>query len=1036
MLELIYGEAGTGKSALLYNKLAEEAENGKKVLLFVPDQFSFEAEKRVFRTVKPPYGMNVTVTMFSREAQKILQLHGETKAYADGIVKNMLMSRVLEELSKGNRLVYYSKQLKNKGFSEVILGIIGELRNGGITPSQLRSVIADRGDDFSEILMNKLNDISEIYTEYDRQLTINFDDRLDDVHRAAELASQAGYFSGAVCFFDGFDDFSGSQTEFIRTICASAEKTVFTVTTDSLSSEKSIFLAASQLARKLCAMDENAVLTEMKTRYRGIPQCEIVRARDLWQECDWICSKIHRLMEQGMRYRDIAVLMPDKAYGQIMNSAMKKYEIPAFIDVPEPLINKSVVRFVIYALQALSFETDDILRYVKSGFVRLSNKKTVKDIAADRLEQFCRYYDIKKADWIKPFPKEAHGAKAMEKLRLEIITPLQRLQKKMEGKNGQEMTEAVCDFICREMDIGASIFSFYFEKENGETVIDKKKQDEYNAVWDDVVTIFESAHEALKETTPTIEEYTDLLTASFSSSYIAKPPQVLDAVTAGDVERSRFTRVKAVFVCGMNQNVFPRSSKTTGSFTGSETEQLVSAGLAIGGDRATRVSSELFKLYRCVNLPEERLFITCSMLSESFTQLTPSPYIEDIERYFGVSTKGADEYGAGFYCRTRKAAEKYLAKIYSDYSKKEEKSAVIKLLGGDVFEGQTEKNGGRHILSAENAEKLLSLDKYSPTALNKMNNCKYSYFCQYGLGLRGDEKRETGALLSGNVVHFCLERLLKEYGEGLVQLDEEDIISHVKKSVALYLKENLAEDLGGGSRFSYQVKRLRELAVPAALSIRESMKSGQFVPHKFEEELQYKFGDITVKGKCDRIDISTDGEYIRVVDYKHGKNELKLSTVYDGENLQMLLYLFGLCDEMGKKPSAVLYQHIGGCEEKKAESADISKDIADIEKENVRLHIANGVIVENSPAKKEAKFIDDLYNSIYKSSRRLKYAKSPVISEADFESLKNYCRAYVNAMVQQVKCGMISAYPKNEKWCDRCIYNLFCGYEKSKDEEE
>ena len=94
MTEIIYGKAGTGKSTLLYQKIAAAAESGKKVFLFVPDQFSFEAEKTVYKTVKAPYGLNVTVTMFSRMAQKILQLYGETKTYADDVVKTMLMKTV------------------------------------------------------------------------------------------------------------------------------------------------------------------------------------------------------------------------------------------------------------------------------------------------------------------------------------------------------------------------------------------------------------------------------------------------------------------------------------------------------------------------------------------------------------------------------------------------------------------------------------------------------------------------------------------------------------------------------------------------------------------------------------------------------------------------------------------------------------------------------------------------------------------------------------------------------------------------------
>ena len=438
-----------------------------------------------------------------------------------------------------------------------------------------------------------------------------------------------------------------------------------------------------------------------------------------------------------------------------------------------------------------------------------------------------------------------------------------------------------------------------------------------------------------------------------------------------------------------------------------------------------------------MNLPEEKLFITYPALNDSFSQLSPSPYTEDIERHFGIKTKGADEYGAEFYCRTEKAARRYLAKIYSDYSKKHEKASVAKLLGSDPFDGIAVVRNERHILSSENAAKLLDKAAYSPTALSKINNCKYSYFCRYGLGIKERDKRELGALLTGSTVHYCLEKLLKERGENLAGLSDSEITEHIRNSLSEYLKNELAEGFGAGERFSYQIKRLEELAVPAAINIRDSMAANQFEPMELERPVEYKFGDVTVKGICDRLDISRDGEYIRVVDYKRGKNELPLKSVYDGENLQMLLYLFGLCEELDKKPSSVLYQPIGGYADKKASSADIEADIAAIEEENASLHLANGLIIEDSPDKKEADFINEIYNKLYKAgaSRKTRYTKSPVISAENFDNLKKYCEAYVNSIVLQTKNGMISACPKDENKCSYCEYSLFCGHEREEEEE-
>ncbi len=69
-----------------------------------------------------------------------------------------------------------------------------------------------------------------------------------------------------------------------------------------------------------------------------------------------------------------------------------------------------------------------------------------------------------------------------------------------------------------------------------------------------------------------------------------------------------------------------------------------------------------------------------------------------------------------------------------------------------------------------------------------------------------------------------------------------------------------------------------------------------------------------VDGKIDRVDLmDRDGvRYLRVVDYKTGKKEFRLSDIVYGMNMQMLIYLAALCENGGKRygefqPAGVLY---------------------------------------------------------------------------------------------------------------------------------
>ncbi|MBQ8842227.1 MAG: hypothetical protein IJZ65_06305, partial [Ruminiclostridium sp.] len=64
------------------------------------------------------------------------------------------------------------------------------------------------------------------------------------------------------------------------------------------------------------------------------------------------------------------------------------------------------------------------------------------------------------------------------------------------------------------------------------------------------------------------------------------------------------------------------------------------------------------------------------------------------------------------------------------------------------------------------------------------------------------------------------------------------------------------------------------------------------------------------------------------------------------------------------------------------------------------------------------------------------YSTSEIISENNYESLREYCKAYVNAIVLEEENGMVSACPKNDKKCKYCDYKLICGHEIGKEDED
>ena len=1082
MLKLICGGAGTGKSALLYKTASAAAQSGKKAVLFVPDQFSFEAEKIMYRTVPHEYSRFCRVTMFSREAQKILREYGQTKEYADDIAKRIVMKGVLDRVN--GSLLHYGSLAHKTDFIGFALNTVSELRGAGLSPDELRRRLSAETT-FTAALADKMNDILTIYDAYDMELKAAFDDKLDDIRRAAELIrSDGGIFADCDVFFDEFDRFSGNQMLFVKALIEKADSVTVALTyrypQSPTEPDDPKYYAVRKLIGQLSetAGIDDSDITKLYNSYRAPEPPRIVEARDIWQECDWICAEIRSLMGQGVRCRDIAAVTPSPDYAPVLDSAMKKYDIPAFADIPESLITRSFVKFAIYTLRALSFETEDILRYIKSGFVRYdipspdgSGKPVSVPLQAreiNKLERICRIYSLRERDWHKPFPDGLDSDGRLEELRRIVIEPLEDLKKAISGADGAEMTRCLCDFLSDKMHIEKTLRGKCYVSEG---VLDTEKFDEYDRLWEDAVEVFEAAYKALGGHKIPLDEYISILTDAFTAVTVARPPKFLDSVTVGDTARSRFGDKDYVFVCGFNNGVMPPPAKMPQAFSATESELLAGIGIPIAADRVSRYSAELFTVYRCVNIPRKRLYITYPLQGSGGELLEAAPAVRGISRVFDVPVTGADSFGAEHYCRTVRSAERYLARIYRDYGHIADRislknnaalSEEFKRMLGSAAGENTERD--RQRITAYHAVPLLTRSSYSPTAINQLVACKFGFFCKYGLGLREDNIRETGAALTGNVVHYCLEQLLKR--QDFTDLSGQEIVSETEKNIEKYENEEFFVDFGGSKRFSYILKNLSKYAVQAALRMQDEMKDSGFVPIEFEKELILRFGNITVRGFCDRIDgmNAPDGKsYVRVVDYKH-KRDLKfdLSHVYEGSNLQMLLYLFGICaDPMLLSPSAkafftngagtlepssveyfkfaaLPYNESDGTDEDKYTKSQKSR------RDYLTQNSSQGLVIQGSPEEAEMeKRIADLTDSLYTRKKKAPEPPAPderrffkgfinavEVTPDEYSALREYCKSLLNAKVSEVSAGMSGACPSGPDACRYCTYALFCGRKK------
>lgn len=195
-LNLIYGKAGSGKSTYLFNKVNEIIENGQKIYIITPEQFSFTAERNLLDKVKTHAVINAEVLTFSRMAYRLINENGSRLNSIESFGKSMLIYDILDD-SK-SKLKFLGKNLQNV---EIIERGISEFKKHNITQEKLLNVTKSILDPY---LKAKLEDMEYMYEKFQKAIDERFLDEDDSLTYLAENIKNTKTFDNSVIFIDEF----------------------------------------------------------------------------------------------------------------------------------------------------------------------------------------------------------------------------------------------------------------------------------------------------------------------------------------------------------------------------------------------------------------------------------------------------------------------------------------------------------------------------------------------------------------------------------------------------------------------------------------------------------------------------------------------------------------------------------------------------------------------------------------------------------------------------------------------------------------
>lgn len=1083
MLNLLLGVAGTGKTSELRRRIGESAAAGSKAILLVPEQLSFESEKTLYRQLGPKAAQSVEVLSFTRLCDAIFRRFGGIAGIqVNDTIKAVLMSIAVEQLQ--DTLKVYRKSCTNTAFLSQLLSMVGELKAAGLEPGRLEQ-FAD-GCRTAE-LADKTRELGALYTAYQALLEKSYIDPDDNLIRACKILESHSFFGEFDVFVDGFMTFMAGEFSMLRHIIRQARQVTFAFTADEVrdpqkgtglfSPAKAAMKRLIRIARENGVPVASPVILRKPLRYEDdslshLSRCfydpvyspwtkrtdavTVARAANSYSELEGVAARICKLVrEEGLRYCRIAVIARGMdGYLQPLETVFAKYEIPYFVDKREDVESRPIVSGIINAVDAArsGYDSQYMLALAKSPLLGMKPEE------AALLDNYCYIWGIRGQAWTSPFQNHPKGLREdwteedlealrqLNALRERLAAPVIRMRRQMKDCTGKRFARSIWDWM-EETGCAGHLLAY---AQSLEPLDRKQAMDENSALWDAVVEILDIFGTVLEKVHLPSGRFCELLRLALSSYEIGKIPQTLDQVIVGTADRIRPVDIRAAFVIGVNEGVFPAQHPPGGLLSIKEREQLIDAGLELSASGIENAVREQFFAYFALTVPSRYLIVSYQSSDLLGRQKQPSSLIKRLQEIFPyleeqpMSVRDMDR------MVNRRLALEWMAENYNSESPLQ--STLWHYFSGTETAGRIGKAaaGRRYHLADESMAARLfgSRIKLSPSRIEQYYNCPFAYFVSGGLGVRPRRKVEFSPLESGSVIHETLQVMVQRHGADLASIEEERIRGEIGEIIDGFLESRVRDKDKLPARFRYLFTRLVSTLTALMRRLGQELSQSRFQPVAFELSIESGGGaeplrlvtpggtEIWVEGVVDRVDVMKRGgkRYVRVVDYKSGAKTFKLSDVLYGLNLQMLVYLFtivqtGKGELEGTVPAGILYMPVGG----KTLSADRYATDEELRKETVRGYRMNGLILEDIQV---ISGMEEEMAGIFIPAKINKKGEldklSSVADATQMGRLSRRVEKLISDMAQSLTQGRIPAVPVNGggydpcKWCD---YKAVCGRE-------
>ena len=415
--------------------------------------------------------------------------------------------------------------------------------------------------------------------------------------------------------------------------------------------------------------------TEQKEKQNKPFGISIRECPNILREVEEAAAEIRALVkDEGYRYRDIAVIVPDpESYRDILFRKWKDLEIPFFLEEDIKLMDSPYGKVVRSALLVLEkgFLFDAVFRYLRA----FPYRGAVEEELVDRWENLARERGLKGLESFSSLLQSDEGEEELSAGTEEE----EEIQSKEKGESAYkkkvEDYQAYRDLTC--------LFTFFERNRKSADQKEEKEQDdergqneekkEKGLVLKDridslsellektdlenrlleslsflseegmenreesfeksigiILEIMEKMRESLGEISISKKSFGKLFDLAFSLEKLRQIPATLDQVVVGDLRRSRFHNPKAFFFLGLSSEFLPKGMGKNIIFTEKERAFLRESGYRLSPLSWEESYIEKYYVYKAFLTPKERLYLSYPRAVRNGKSGKASPYLKEL----------------------------------------------------------------------------------------------------------------------------------------------------------------------------------------------------------------------------------------------------------------------------------------------------------------------------------------------------------------------------------------------------------------------